>query len=190
MPPKAKRQKLTKTETALLAALRPLMVSIEKPKSQTIHQVYKNINVVVESVIKTHSNYSCYYYEMNNLLKKNGHSDIDKLRQFIRYKNKHDFRNIPQQKWTNHLEYVKGILNGMVDKKTPITHEEVRECIMALWRHYSTDWGGFWSTIQPNGTLYSVLDPEDVQFIIKHLRDKKKHITFLSEGMEKYNLIK
>lgn len=189
MPKNPKRDKLTKTETAVLVALQPLMPSIEKPKPHMIHQVYKNINLIVESVIKNHA-YSCYYYEMNNLLKKNGHSDIDKLRQFIRHKNKHDFKNIAQHQWTTHIEYLKRILNNLVDNKTSVTTQEVQDLVTALWRHYSTNWGGFWTTIQPNGILHVALDPDDVIFTIKHLKDKNKHVTYLNKDLGKYNLIK
>lgn len=163
-PGSLKRDHLTQEQQTLLKTLEPSILTLDKTKSDSFQSKYVTIN----NVLKHHINNNGYCYEMNLLLNKKGHENIDKLRSFIKSKNKRDYRSISVAEWTAYYKHIHTCLQCIGIKNVSIT--SIQKCIFELWKKSTYNWAGFWTVIESYGKLHQCIDPDDWSFIVQYFK--------------------
>lgn len=163
-PYKSKRDHLTHEHQNILKALEKYILSLDKTKSDSFQSKYDSIN----NVLKQHIANNGYCYEMNILLSKKGYDNIDLLRNFVKSKNKRDYREVSMSEWTTYYKNIYTCLQNIGIKDVPIT--SIQKCVFELWKTYTYNWAGFWTVIASKGKLHQCIDPDDWSFIVQYFK--------------------
>lgn len=161
-----KKDHLSKDQHTLLNVLQQSISKLDKISTDAIQSTYHEMN----NIIKQHVSNNGHFYDMNHILAKKGHNNIDKLRSFIKTKNKRDYLAVSPLKWKKYYNNIHKCLQA--DGLMNISRKSIQECIFELWKTYLYNWAGFWTVIQTNGKLHQAVDANDWAFIKRYFERK------------------